>query len=417
MIASCADTPKIVVEKSTVPVRTAETLRRVLRANGKGLSHQILNNPEFLAEGTAVADLDKPARILIGGEDTPEGRMAMNLLVAVYASWVPREKIITTNLWSSELSKLVANAFLAQRISSINSISALCEGEFLGARGTFVEHDQPLLLLLVHPSLNFTFRLLVCSHTLIEFCSLVVTGADVDEVAKSVGSDPRVGPHFLKASVGFGGSCFQKDILNLVYLCRSYGLNEVADYWQQVVTMNDWQKSRFARMMVTRMFNTITNKKIALFGFAFKKDTGDVRESAAAYVTRDLLLEKSRVHVYDPKATRVSCLEELDYSCSINKTSLPELEELFITDTCPYTACDQAHAVAILTEWDEFRRLNWEKIFDSMLKPAFIFDGRNILDHSHLRKIGFEVYAIGKALVGEGASEASGASLAMSPLR
>jgi UDPglucose 6-dehydrogenase len=221
---------------------------------------QILSNPEFLAEGTAVKDLEAPSRVLIGGDTSAEGHAAVARLVAVYANWLPRERIITTNLWSSELSKLVANAFLAQRISSINSISALCES----------------------------------------------TGADVDQVARAVGSDPRVGPFFLKASVGFGGSCFQKDILNLVYLCESRGLPEVAAYWQQVVSMNDYQKTRFAHNMVARMFGSVTGKRIALLGFAFKKDTGDVRESAAAYIAKALLAERADIHVFDPKVSRAA---------------------------------------------------------------------------------------------------------------
>ena len=249
-----ATSDKIVVEKSTVPVRTAESIKRVLKSASKH-SFQVLSNPEFLAEGTAVDDLLKPSRVLIGGEQTPAGLKAIATLVDVYANWVPREKIITTNLWSSELSKLVANAFLAQRVSSINSITALCEQ----------------------------------------------TDADIDEIARAIGSDHRIGNKFLKASVGYGGSCFQKDILNLVYICETFGLKEVADYWYQVVAMNDYQKKRFAIRMVETMFNTVTSKKIAVFGFAFKKDTGDTRETAAAFVMRDLLEERAKLSVYDPK--------------------------------------------------------------------------------------------------------------------
>jgi len=349
-IAAVCDKPKIIVEKSTVPVKTAETLKRVLASNKYKLHHEILSNPEFLAEGTAIRDLETPSRVLIGGESTPTGQKAIATLAAIYAEWIPRNKIITTNLWSSELSKLVANAFLAQRISSINSISALCE----------------------------------------------VTDADVDEVAKAVGTDIRIGSQFLKASVGFGGSCFQKDILNLVYLCRSYGLPEVADYWEQVVQMNDWQKTRFAHTIVERMFNTVTGKKIAILGFAFKKDTGDVRESAAAYVAKSLLAEKAELHIYDPQVKRVSMLEEMDYTCNINETNTSDLHKLLLTESDPYVACENAHAVAILTEWDSFKTLDWQRIYDRMVQPAFIFDGRNILDHTTLRNIGFEVYAVGK---------------------
>jgi len=346
-IARVCKTPKIIVEKSTVPVKTGEAIARIVKATGNGVEHAVLNNPEFLAEGTAIDDLWNPSRVLIGGTDAK----ALETLVSVYANWVPRERIITTNLWSSELSKLVANAVLAQRISSINSISALCE----------------------------------------------VTHADVDEVARAVGMDYRIGKYFLKASVGFGGSCFQKDILNLVYLCESYGLHEVADYWRQVVTMNDYQKKRFANNMIKAMFNTITGKKIALLGFAFKKDTGDVRETAAAWVSKYLLDEKASVHVYDPKVSSESMFEELNYTCDVNEKTMPDLKKnITITNTDVYAVCKDAHALAIVTEWDEFKTLDYKRIYDSMVKPAFLFDGRNILDHNALRKIGFEVHAIGK---------------------
>mmetsp|Transcript_2063 Transcript_2063/g.5296 ORF Transcript_2063/g.5296 Transcript_2063/m.5296 type:complete len:466 (-) Transcript_2063:38-1435(-) len=345
-IAKIATSPKIVVEKSTVPVRTAESMGRVLACNDKGIKHQILSNPEFLAEGTAMADLANPSRVLIGGQQTPEGLAAIQKLVDVYEYWVDRERIITTNLWSSELSKLVANAFLAQRISSINSISALCE----------------------------------------------VSGADVDEVARAVGTDPRVGPHFLKSSVGFGGSCFQKDILNLVYLCESFGLSEVAQYWQSVVDMNDYQKDRFARTIVRRMFNTVTGKKISILGFAFKKDTGDVRETASAAVCKSLLEEQAQLVVFDPKVANEDMLEQLKYvKCDENALAsyLKQEEDV-------YKACEDSHALVVCTEWDMFKELEFERIFASMAKPAFVFDGRNILDHEALRKIGFEVFALGK---------------------
>jgi len=276
----------------------------------------------------------------------------------VYAVWVPSARIITTNLWSSELSKLAANAFLAQRLSSINSISALCEA----------------------------------------------TGADVDEVGKAIGSDPRIGPGFLKASVGFGGSCFKKDILNLVYLCRTYGLGEVADYWQSVVAMNDWQMARFSRIILDTLFNSVQGKRIALLGFAFKKDTGDVRESAAAYVAKQLIGERALVRVYDPKVKRVAMLEELDYTCGVNAGNTPELERLLGTAECAYSACAGAHAVAVLTEWDAFKALDWQRIYQGMSKPAFLFDGRNILDARALRAIGFQVYSIGKPLAAEASS-------------
>lgn len=349
-IAEVSTTDKIVVEKSTVPVRTAESVRRVLRANDKGLNFQVLSNPEFLAEGTAVDDLQRPSRVLIGGEQTEAGLRAINTLVDVYAHWVPREQVLTTNLWSSELSKLVANAFLAQRVSSINSISALCEE----------------------------------------------TGADIGQVAHAVGYDPRIGSRFLNASVGFGGSCFQKDILNLVYLCETFGLDEVAHYWHQVVLMNDYQKKRFAQKMVRSMFNTVTGKKIAVLGFAFKKDTGDTRETASVFVMKDLLDEQAQLHVYDPQVKRDQMFVEFDYTCGVNTETYPAVEGMITTSPDPYSACDGAHALAILTEWDEFKTLDYRRIYAAMAKPAFVFDGRNILDHAALRAIGFEVHAIGK---------------------
>jgi len=345
-IARVAKEPKIVVEKSTVPVRTAESMGRVLACNDGGIKHQILSNPEFLAEGTAMRDLAEPSRVLIGGQQTPEGLAAIQKLVDVYAYWVEESKIITTNLWSSELSKLVANAFLAQRISSINSISALCE----------------------------------------------MSGADVDEVARAVGTDPRIGPQFLKSSVGFGGSCFQKDILNLVYLCESFGLAEVAQYWQGVVDMNEYQKDRFAQKIVRTMFNTVTGKKIAVLGFAFKKDTGDVRETASASVCRSLLNEQAQLAVYDPKVNVSEMMYELKYA----KCDEDLLEKYLKPNEDVYEACKDAHAIVICTEWDMFKDLDWTRIYSDMVKPAFVFDGRNILDHSALRTIGFEVFAIGK---------------------
>jgi UDPglucose 6-dehydrogenase len=341
-IAECATGPKIIVEKSTIPVKTAETIKDILAANGKGIKFQVLSNPEFLAEGTAVADLLSPDRVLIGGERTPEGAAAVATLVDVYARWVPRDRIITTNLWSSELSKLVANAFLAQRISSINSISALCEA----------------------------------------------TGADVDEVANAIGRDSRIGPKFLKASVGFGGSCFQKDILNLVYLCEHFGLPEVASYWESVVKMNDWQKHRFTTRIVRALYNSVADKKIAVLGFAFKKDTNDTRESAAIFVCRDLIAEQARVTVYDPKVPA----DEIRRDVLGKDASNP----LLTVVSSAYEAAAGAHALAIATEWDEFKALDFTRIYAAMSKPAFLFDGRNILDLQKLREIGFRASGIGK---------------------
>lgn len=329
---------KIVVEKSTLPVRTAEAMERILNSNGKGLHFDVLSNPEFLAEGTAVRDMENPDRVLIGGRETESGRKAIESLVEIYAQWVPRERIITTNLWSSELSKLVANAFLAQRISSINAISALCEK----------------------------------------------TEADISEVATAVGRDERIGHYFLRASVGFGGSCFRKDILNLVYLCEYYGLPEVARYWEQVVKMNEYQQARFAANMVSSMFNTIAGKRIALFGAAFKAHTNDTRESPALEVCRALLEEQANVVMTDPHALENACLD------------LKELADRVTYENDPYAAAQGAHAIAILTEWPQYTELDYEKIYRSMVKPAFLFDGRNLLDHKKLYEIGFNVYPIGK---------------------
>jgi UDPglucose 6-dehydrogenase len=341
MIAEEAVGPKVIVEKSTIPVKTAEAMLTILRSNSKNGTFQVLSNPEFLAEGTAIEDLNNPDRVLIGGEQTPEGLAAIEKVVSIYARWIPRDKILTTNLWSSELSKLVANAFLAQRISSINSISALCEA----------------------------------------------TGADVDEVARAIGKDSRIGPKFLKASVGYGGSCFQKDILNLTYLCQHFGLPEVAAYWESVVKINDWQKARFSGRIVRDLFNTVNGKHIGILGFAFKKDTNDTRETAAIAVCRDLLAEGAKVVVYDPQVGEEQIRSEV-----LGTGSNPNL----VVVNTAMEACDGAHAVAVLTEWDEFKDLDFKKIHDGMLKPAFLFDGRNILPHLKLKEIGFRLFAIGK---------------------
>jgi UDPglucose 6-dehydrogenase len=333
-----ANNDKIIVEKSTLPVRTAEAMERILKASNRGIKFEVISNPEFLAEGSAIPDLLEPDRVLIGAHQTPEGREAEKEIVDLYAHWVPAKNIITTNLWSSELSKLVANAFLAQRISSINAVSALCEK----------------------------------------------TDADISEIAYAVGSDSRIGPKFLNASVGFGGSCFKKDILNLVYISRSYGLTEVADYWEMVVSMNEHQKSRFVQRIVKEMFNTVAGKKIALFGFAFKANTGDTRESPAIDITKKLLEERAIVSITDPKALNNA------------KIDLKDIDQNVLYELDPYKAAQEASAIAVMTEWEEFKTLDYERIYQSMKKPAFIFDGRNILDHKQLYEIGFNVYPIGK---------------------
>jgi UDPglucose 6-dehydrogenase len=347
-IAKLSTSDKIIVEKSTLPVRTASAIKNILDNVGNGVKFQILSNPEFLAEGTAVQDLLNPDRVLIGGDtSTIEGNQAIQALVDIYAKWVKRENILTTNVWSSELSKLTANAFLAQRVSSINSISELCEK----------------------------------------------TEADVNEVARAIGMDSRIGNKFLKASVGFGGSCFQKDILNLVYIAKSYGLDEVAEYWEQVIKMNDHQKNRFSRNIVKKLYNTVSDKKIAFLGWAFKKDTNDTRESAAIYVADNLLNEHAYIEVYDPKVAENQIYFDLDYlqsrSAEENRDRLKKVDD-------PYKSLENAHAVAVLTEWDEFKNYDWKRIYDVMLKPAFVFDGRNILNKNELEAIGFIYQGIGK---------------------
>lgn len=342
-IAEVATTNKIVVEKSTLPVRTAQAIKSILHNTGSDVKFDILSNPEFLAEGTAIQDLLNPDRVLIGGES----ESAIDCLANIYGSWVPQERILRTNVWSSELSKLTANAFLAQRISSINAISELCE------------------------------------HT----------EANVNEVAKAIGMDSRIGPKFLNASIGFGGSCFQKDILNLVYIARSYNLHAVADYWEQVIILNDHQKRRFSDKLISTLYNTVSGKKIAMLGWAFKKDTNDTRESAAIYIADHLLNEQANIAVYDPKVNGEKVQSDLNY---LKTRSKEENEEMVISYNDPYETTKDAHAVAIMTEWDEFKTYDWKKIYDQMKKPAFIFDGRNILNKDEMTKIGFEYSSIGQ---------------------
>lgn len=347
-IARVAKNDKIVVEKSTLPVRTAEAIKSILDNTGNGVNFEILSNPEFLAEGTAIDDLLNADRVLIGGDETPSGKEAKNALSSVYEHWLPKDRILQTNVWSSELSKLVANAFLAQRVSSINAISALCER----------------------------------------------TDADVAEVSRAIGYDSRIGSKFLNASVGFGGSCFQKDILNLVYIAKSFGLPEVADYWEQVIIMNDYQKRRFAENIISTLYNTVSGKKIAFYGWAFKKDTNDTRESAAIYVADALLEENAEIVVYDPKVKKETIYADLDY---LGTRSPEENRKLLRVVNSHADAAKDAHAVAILTEWDEFKTLDWKKVYDQMLKPAFVFDGRRILDDSKMTDIGFKLYKIGQS--------------------
>jgi UDPglucose 6-dehydrogenase len=337
-IRKYAESHKIIVEKSTLPVKTALAMERILTSMDSDIHFDVLSNPEFLAEGTAIKDLENPDRVLIGSRETASGIKARDELVEIYANWVPKERIITSNIWSSELSKLVANAFLAQRISSINSITALCEK----------------------------------------------TEADITEVARAVGMDSRVGSKFLNASVGFGGSCFKKDILNLVYLCRHYGLKEVADYWEGVVRINDYQKERFILNMLGAMFNTLAGKKICLFGFAYKANTGDTRESPAIFISKRLTEEKAELVITDPEALHNAMIDLDGVDGKIS----------YVED--PYEASANCDAIAVMTEWEIYANLDFEKIYRSMVKPAFIFDGRNILDHEGLFEIGFNVFPIGK---------------------
>ena len=346
-IAKVSKSDKIVVEKSTLPVKTAEAIQNILENNTNGVKFQILSNPEFLAEGTAMRNLEVPDRVLIGGDmSTIEGQDAVRALVNIYLSWVPKNHILTTNLWSSELSKLVSNAFLAQRISSINSISELCES----------------------------------------------TGANIQEVSKAIGMDSRIGSKFLNASVGFGGSCFQKDILNLVYISKSLGLNEVANYWHQVILMNDHQRSRFTRLIIKTLYNTVSGKIISFLGWAFKKDTNDTRESSAIYIADLLIDEHAIVRVYDPKVTATQMHCDLN---RLNSRSKKENEKYLIYRDNPYDALEGCHAVAIMTEWDDFKKYDWNEIYKKMEKPAFIFDGRNILNRYEMEKIGFVYKGIG----------------------
>lgn len=351
MIADIAQNNKIVVEKSTVPVRAAESILNILSANQKpGVSYQILSNPEFLAEGTAIEDLLHADRVLIGGEDSIEGKAAIEELCGVYEHWIPRKNILTTNTWSSELSKLAANAMLAQRISSINSLSAVCEA----------------------------------------------TGADVSEVARAVGLDSRIGPKFLQASIGFGGSCFQKDILNLVYICECLNLPEVAAYWQQVIDMNEYQKSRFTGLVIKALFNTVSGKKVTLLGFAFKKNTGDTRESPAIHVAKTLLDEGASINIYDPKVEESQIFYDLTHASVSDSPELVKKSVKVFGDA--YSATAGAHAIVVCTEWDEFIGLDYRRIYKEMMKPAYVFDGRKILDHERLVDIGFHVQTIGKRL-------------------
>ena len=346
----------IVVEKSTLPVKTAQTIKDILDSSKINNSNQVrtfsvLSNPEFLAEGTAINDLVNPDRVLIGGDDLD----AMNALKEIYIKWVPENKIIFTNLWSSELSKLSANALLAQRISSINSLSAICE----------------------------------------------VTGAEIGDVSDAVGMDSRIGSKFLKAGPGFGGSCFKKDILNLVYLSRFYGLNEVADFWQETVVINSWQQTRIYKEIVARLFGNLADKKIAILGFAFKENTNDTRESPAIDICKNLLNEGANLLIHDPKVTYL----QIENDLNINLPKTLENQNSSLNEksgTWEHTGSidnleifKNAYAIIILTEWEEFKNLNWKEIAKKMLKPAWVFDSRSIVNIDEIKDADLSLWRIG----------------------
>ena len=347
-IAAVASEDKIIVEKSTLPVRTAATLKKILDSAGKGVNYEILSNPEFLAEGTAINDLLNADRVLVGGGESADARRAMGLLKDVYSNWIPLERILLTNTWSSELSKLVANAFLAQRVSSINSIAELCEA----------------------------------------------TGANVEEIARAIGTDSRIGSKFLKPSLGFGGSCFQKDVLNLVYIAESLGLEEVSSYWNKVIEINDYQRTRTVNKVINELFGTIAGKRITILGWSFKKDTNDSRESAAIYIADKLIEEGAVLSIYDPKVKEQQIYRDLN---ALNTRYQEINNEALSICKRPNEAFVDSHAVIIVTEWDEFIQLDWNRIFQDMSKPACLFDGRNLLDGSQMKNIGFNYFGTGKS--------------------
>jgi len=333
---------KVIVEKSTVPVGTGTHLQKILNSNIHGITYDVISNPEFLAEGTAVSDLEFPHRVLIGCNDSPTKDYAMSQILDIYQHWVPEEKIVTTDRWSSELSKLTANAFLAQRVSSINSISALCEK----------------------------------------------TGGNITDISKIIGMDCRIGKYFLNSSVGFGGSCFHKDVLDLVYLCDYYNLPQVAQYWRSVIEINDFQKQRFVENIIHTMYDSVKNRHLTIFGFSFKKDTGDTRESPAITICQSLLTEGCILHIYDPKVPADHIYHSL-HQISDNQ---------IIVESDPYQSCLKSEAIIILTAWELFKDLDYNKIYDTMEHPSFIFDGCHMLNHDLLKKIGFHFYGLGQSL-------------------
>ena len=349
-ISKYAKGKTIIVEKSTLPVKTAQTIKDILEvnfSNSEGMRTEskfhVLSNPEFLAEGTAINDLENPDRILIGGDDIE----SINALSNIYSNWIQKDKIITTNLWSSELSKLIANAFLAQRISSINSVSAICES----------------------------------------------TGAAISEVASAIGTDKRIGNKFLKSGPGFGGSCFKKDILNLIYICNHYGLSEVSEYWQKVIDINDWQTKRISDLVIEKLFNTISRKKICILGFSFKENTNDTRESPAIKICRELLKEGCKLSIYDPKVNCDQIQRDLDLPKS-NFFSENDNPEWTFSDSI-INASKNSDAILVLTEWEEFKYINWQILASNMRKPSWVFDTRIIINKKEVQSSGINLWQVG----------------------
>lgn len=375
-ISRCSKTSKVVVEKSTVPLKTSESLLEILYScrSRQDLNFTVISNPEFLAEGTAISDLEFPSRVLIGGRtDSEMGKAGMSILKRIYSNWVPEDKILMMNVWSAELAKLASNAFLAQRISSINSFSRLCEA----------------------------------------------TGADISQISQAIGSDKRIGNQFLTSSIGFGGSCFKKDVLCLVYLFEHFNLKDEAEYWRQVIHLNEVQKVSFSAKIVESMFRSVKNKKISILGFSFKKDTGDVRETPSGTVCFELLQEGADLTIFDPKSNKSEIVSELSkYSTGYLHDILPlesrksysnviiSQESTLVSEANSKksihfasdleTAIKGSHALVFCTDWDVFREIDFQEAYSNMEKPGFIFDGRNFLDHPRLFKIGFNVFPIGK---------------------
>ena len=348
----------IVVEKSTLPVRTAETIMSILYSsmkynhnNNEPASFEVLSNPEFLSEGTAIKDLINPDRVLIGGTNNE----AIELLSKIYRNWIPKGKILKTNVWSSELAKLTANAFLAQRISSINSISALCEA----------------------------------------------TGADIREVSRAIGSDSRIGSKFLDSGPGFGGSCFKKDILNLVYLAEYFGLNEIANFWEEVVHMNLWHQHRISKLIVKKLLGTVIGKKICILGFAFKANTNDTRESASINICKDLIEEGAVLFINDPKVNSLQIASDLGKRENDKLKNIKDQNELnkFEGEWCfaknILCSADGADAIVVLTEWEEYSLIDWINISERMRKPSWVFDARSIISQKDVVKANLNFWRIG----------------------